>query len=173
MVVKGNGRFTNDEFEAYTRVKRLLTDRDATVQDEDERLADHMIVVFTGQDELEKKKSNIKDTIKDGSPELKQMLAEVGERYVTFDNITTSGKERKKQMTRLMAMIETVSPKHKKYFTSKLQQEVDKVLEQQVKDLMKRNGISEEKARQTLKLDGELKDGPAITIKVQGLCNFL
>lgn len=70
------GRYTEEEFNTYKRLKQFLKD-DANK---------HMIVLFTHGDRLVKENVSIEEYLKRASKELTQVMKECGNRYVVFDN---------------------------------------------------------------------------------------
>ncbi|KAK7490626.1 hypothetical protein BaRGS_00018043, partial [Batillaria attramentaria] len=71
------GRYTEEEFNVYKRLKALF----------DDVLSQFMIVVFTGGDSLENTGKNIEGVLEGAPQELKQVLSECNNRYVVFNNI--------------------------------------------------------------------------------------
>jgi hypothetical protein len=155
MVVKGSNRFTEEEYSTYTQVKKLLDDDDKTKkQKEDEKLAKHVIVVFTGQDELKASKRDIKTVIEEGSGNLKDMLKDVDYRYACINNRATNMEEKKTQMAKLMVMIQKASPKFLTYVTNELQQGMDKLVLDEAKKMAdkEKNIIGNRRAKREAKL---------------------
>ena len=121
MVVKGKERFTQEEFDAYIKVKKLVG----------EELATHMIVVFTGGDELDRQGIELGDQIAKGSENLQTMLKEVSNRYVVIDNFADEEKNRK-QMSGLLDVVRKVAPKQSGHFSNPLQKDLDASVQEAV-----------------------------------------
>nr|KAG5702324.1 hypothetical protein BaRGS_002991 [Batillaria attramentaria] len=72
------GRYTQEEFGAYKRLKALF----------DDRVIDFIVVVFTGGDELEKRNKTVDDILKNAPTELYQVLCDCDWRYIVFNNLS-------------------------------------------------------------------------------------
>ncbi|KAK7093289.1 uncharacterized protein [Littorina saxatilis] len=72
------GRYTAEEYGAYTRLKALF----------DEDITKYMIILFTYGDMLERERKSIEELIGSEAPEdLKKVLRECNNRYIVFNNM--------------------------------------------------------------------------------------
>ncbi|KAK7104219.1 uncharacterized protein [Littorina saxatilis] len=72
------GRYTEEEFQVYKRLKALF----------DERVTEHLIIVFTGGDGLEKENKGIDEVLRRVPESLRKVLKECRNRVVVFNNVT-------------------------------------------------------------------------------------
>ncbi|XP_070182494.1 GTPase IMAP family member 7-like [Littorina saxatilis] len=91
------GRYTDEEFRTYARLKSLF----------DDDVIRHMIVVFTGGDELEKHGKTIDDVVAAAPENLKTVLEECEYRHVTFSNYAND-ESKKSQVEQLLRMVQSV-----------------------------------------------------------------
>nr|GMD21633.1 immune-associated nucleotide-binding protein 9 [Ipomoea batatas] len=73
------------------------------------KLADYMIVVFTGGDDLEENEETLEDYLGRDCPEpLKEVLKKCGNRRVLFDNKTRDASKKAKQVRELLSLVNIV-----------------------------------------------------------------
>ncbi|KAK7444857.1 hypothetical protein BaRGS_00040390 [Batillaria attramentaria] len=114
------GRFTEEEFGVYKRLKALF----------DDVLVQFMIVVFTGGDSLEAEGKQIDDVLIDAPENLKQVLLECNNRYVVFNNFA---KDKTPQVEDLLQKVrEMVSENGWRTYTCPKYSEVGRSLEEEV-----------------------------------------
>ncbi|GAU37927.1 hypothetical protein TSUD_269420 [Trifolium subterraneum] len=92
-------RFTEEEQNALHSVQTLFG----------KKIADYMIVVFTGGDELEENGQTLAQYLGRDCPEpLKEIISLCGNRYVLFDNKTKDEKKRHEQVQELLTNVDMV-----------------------------------------------------------------
>jgi len=73
------------------------------------KIADYMIVVFTGGDELEENEETLEEYLADYCPEfLKEILGICDNRLVLFNNKTTDKVKKAEQVQKLLSLVESV-----------------------------------------------------------------
>lgn len=73
------------------------------------KIADYMIVVFTGGDELEENEETLEEYLADYCPEfLKEILGICDNRLVLFNNKTTDNVKKAEQVQKLLSLVESV-----------------------------------------------------------------
>nr|KAG5699840.1 hypothetical protein BaRGS_034614 [Batillaria attramentaria] len=75
IVINGSQRFKNDDHQAYQEAKKLLG----------EKLANRVILVFTGADNLEKDKLDISEELKK-VPKLEKIVKDESKRFCSINN---------------------------------------------------------------------------------------
>ncbi|KAK2433193.1 P-loop containing nucleoside triphosphate hydrolase superfamily protein [Trifolium repens] len=92
-------RFSEEEENALRSVQTLFG----------RKIADYMIVVFTGGDELEENDETLDEYLGGDCPEaLKEVISLCGNRYVLFDNKTKDEKKRLEQVQQLLTNVDMV-----------------------------------------------------------------
>ncbi|KAL8563326.1 hypothetical protein ACOMHN_039663 [Nucella lapillus] len=133
------GRYTEEEFGVYNRLKALL----------DENVTKHMIVIFTHGDAL--KGRNIEDSLSKLPPTLQGVLDECSHRYAVFDNMTP---DRQPQVVKLLDNVRKLRASHGNvpYTCPKYASVAEKMQE----ELTRRLATVEEKEVQSKKFVQEL-----------------
>ncbi|CAL9217312.1 unnamed protein product [Arabidopsis halleri] len=73
------------------------------------KIADYMIVVFTGGDELEENEETLEEYLADVCPEfLKEILGICDNRVVLFNNKTTDKAKKAEQLQKLLSLVESI-----------------------------------------------------------------
>ncbi|KAK7089039.1 uncharacterized protein [Littorina saxatilis] len=103
LVAKANERFKDEDYKAFQGFQRVIGDD----------FNKHVIIIFTGGDELTKKRTTIDDDIKSAPALLQNLLTAAKNRYMVFDNKTTSATEKLLQRNRLLQEIATLKEKNK------------------------------------------------------------
>ncbi|KAI4332339.1 hypothetical protein L6164_017258 [Bauhinia variegata] len=92
-------RFSQEEEAALRSLQTLFGNK----------IADYMIVLFTGGDELEDNEETLEDYLGRDCPEpLKEILSLCGNRRVLFDNKTKDERKRYEQVQQLLSLVNTV-----------------------------------------------------------------
>lgn len=92
------GRYTRDEFQTYQLLLKIFGCQ----------MTKHMILLFTGGDNLKREKKNPEDLVKYMGDDFSVLLNDCNRRYIVFDN-TASKKEKSKQREDLLAMIKQMT----------------------------------------------------------------
>nr|KAG5699841.1 hypothetical protein BaRGS_034615 [Batillaria attramentaria] len=135
MVFKANSRFTDEEYNAYVELKKLLGND----------MASHTIAVFTGGDVLKTENIDVRSEIENASPNFKTMMAEISNRYVIINNRETDEGEKKKQLSALVEKIQDLARDHAK---SGMQENVSKLVKEAVDKKSAAKKIPKEQARE-------------------------
>ncbi|KAK7322412.1 hypothetical protein VNO77_25791 [Canavalia gladiata] len=99
MVFSVRSRFSEEEQATFHSLKALFGDK----------IVNHMIVVFTGGDELEEDEETLDDYLGRECPEpLKEILFLCGNRKVPFDNKTTKKEKKLGQVQQLLDLVHMV-----------------------------------------------------------------
>nr|KAG5702319.1 hypothetical protein BaRGS_002986 [Batillaria attramentaria] len=112
-------RYTAEEYGAYQRLKALF----------DDTITDYIIVVFTGGDELEKKKKTFEDLMKNAPEHLKIVLKECGNRCIVFNNFAPDPQP---QIDRLFEVIRQMKHANGKPYSCPKYEEIGESVEQEV-----------------------------------------
>ncbi|XP_078293768.1 GTPase IMAP family member 7-like isoform X3 [Panthera onca] len=95
----------------------------------------HMIVLFTGKDNLEGQ--SLSDFLADADVKLRNIISECGNRYCAFDN-RASEAEKEAQVQELVELIEEMVKRNRgAYFTDAIYEDTEKRLKQREEDLKK------------------------------------
>ncbi|KAK7490620.1 hypothetical protein BaRGS_00018037, partial [Batillaria attramentaria] len=146
------GRYTSEEYGAYQRLKALF----------DDPITDYIIVLFTGGDELERRKKTFEDLMKHAPENLNTVLKECGNRCIVFNNFAPDPQP---QIDRLFEVIRQMKHANGKPYSCRkyekigvrVEQElakrlpvVDKELERQkyVQELQKKTRENEKKEQE-------------------------
>ena len=86
------GRYTQEEFGVYNRLKALF----------DDTITRYMILLFTGGDELEDDGGTLADLIREAPADLTKVIEECGNRCIVFNN---KSKKPKPQVDRLLDIV--------------------------------------------------------------------
>ena len=148
------GRYTKEDHDVYTRLKALL----------DERIKDHTIIVFTHGDQLKPTAGqSIHEIIQDGPDNLKNLMAECGNRYVLFDN---TEKNKRSQVDELMRMVFKLKKDNEDkpyqcpryaYVSDKIEEEARKRLAEVEKKELERNEHYQKLEEELQKRDRKLE----------------
>ncbi|KAH7681446.1 P-loop containing nucleoside triphosphate hydrolase protein [Dioscorea alata] len=92
-----------------TNSNRLTTDKLVYQLFFGEKVVNHLIVVFTGGDELYENNQNLDDYLGHECPQpLQEILISCGNRVVLFDNKTKSEIKQKEQLQKLLSVLDNV-----------------------------------------------------------------
>ncbi|KAK7487679.1 hypothetical protein BaRGS_00021098, partial [Batillaria attramentaria] len=134
MVLRCDRRFTEEEYYAYTALKKLFGDD----------ICKFMIVVFAGMDalgntEAEQQKVLIKQTQSSDVKKLQEILSDARGRFFGINNVAPRD-QRDKQARKLLAMMkDLVKENHGNCFRNKLCEEVGGLVEERVQQRMQQN----------------------------------
>ncbi|XP_025087408.1 GTPase IMAP family member 7-like [Pomacea canaliculata] len=120
------GRYTKEEFQTYQLLLKIF----------ESQMAKHMILLFTGGDNLKRDKNHPEDSLKEMGDDFRVLLNDCNRRYIVFDN-TASKKEKSKQRKDLLAMIRQMMDKNggQKY-TCDVLNKINSKIEETVKQRM-------------------------------------
>lgn len=128
------GRYTEEEFETYQRLKTLF----------DADITRYITIVFTGGDMLKKEHTRVEDCIRDAGEHLRQVLAECQNRYVVFNNHDSKRNKKVCVNDLLDKLRHNLRTNGNRPYRSRIQEHVGRELEDLVQD----------KVRQSTKLKG-------------------
>ncbi|KAK7107515.1 GTPase IMAP family member 8-like [Littorina saxatilis] len=117
-VTKANERFKDEDYKVFQAFQRVIGDD----------FNKHVIIIFTGGDKLTNKRRTIDDDIKSAPASLQKLLTEANNRYLVFDNETSSATEKLLQRNRLlkeMAIIQEMNNKKTLKMSKKIAVEKD------------------------------------------------
>ncbi|CAN6932455.1 unnamed protein product [Brassica oleracea] len=112
LVFSVRGRLSEEEKSALYHLQTLFGSK----------IADYMIIVFTGGDELEENEETLEEYLAQACPEfLKEMLELCDNRMVLFDNKTKDKRKKAAQVQKLLSHVDSISRKNNgKPFTDEL-----------------------------------------------------
>lgn len=147
-VCKGHERFTDEEIEAYYRLKNVFS----------RKVINHIIVVFTGGDVLAKWGKTMEDVLKEAkdainvnkskrrakSPaDITKVLEDVSNRYILFNNDGDAATKDQQVLALLAMVIEMINKNgDEPYFQNKTTRAVCDMRETALQRIMTENGIS-------------------------------
>uniref|UniRef100_A0A1J3K9Z2 Protein AIG1 n=1 Tax=Noccaea caerulescens TaxID=107243 RepID=A0A1J3K9Z2_NOCCA len=116
LVFSVRGRLTEEEQSALYNLQTLFGSK----------IADYMIIVFTGGDDLEENDETLDDYLGQECPEfMKEILELCDNRLVLFDNKTTDKRKKAEQVQKLLSLVDSIARKNDgKPFTDELFQEL-------------------------------------------------
>eukprot|EP00249_Psilotum_nudum_P007141 c20337_g1_i1 orf=155-1165(+) len=98
-VLSTRNRFTEEEMAAVGSLQTLFGPK----------VVNHMVVIFTGGDELEENEEDLNDYLGENASDfLKDLLTKCGGRKLLFDNKTNDRKKKDSQLSALLHMIDTM-----------------------------------------------------------------
>ncbi|XP_025082574.1 GTPase IMAP family member 4-like [Pomacea canaliculata] len=120
MVFKGGDRFTHEEGLAYEELKEIFGPE----------LVKHMILVFTGTDNLERDDIDLPTAVQSAPDKLQQVLQEASGRYVGFNN-KASWPERAEQRDQLLKVVRQVLKNNNdNYYSNELMKMFEKTMQE-------------------------------------------
>lgn len=133
------GRFTKEEYGTFKRLKAMF----------DEKIVDHMIILFTYGDELHDGVKSIEQMLEESPDGMKQVLKECGNRYIVFNN---KAKDASSQNKRLIDMVRRLNENNKGPYTcprySEVGKEFDEEITRRLDDVVAEEFIDEEVQKQ-------------------------
>ena len=102
-VMKGHDRFRDEDIQLFETLKHIIG----------KDVNKHLIVVFTGGDELDNWHTTIDDQLRGAPPCLQRLLEEAENRYVVFDNMTDDIEKKLLQRNRLLKEMSKVAEMNK------------------------------------------------------------
>ena len=102
-VIKGHDRFRDEDIQLFETLKHIIG----------KDVNKHLIVVFTGGDELDNWHTTIVDQLRGALPCLQRLLEEAENRYVVFDNKTDDIEKKLLQRNRLLEEMSKVAEMNK------------------------------------------------------------
>lgn len=155
-VTKGNDRFTDEEIEAYYRLKNVFSSK----------VTNHIIVVFTGGDVLAKWGKTMEDVLKEAkdainfnkskrrakSPaDITKVLEETSNRYTLFNNEGDAATKDQQVLALLDMVMEMINKNgDEPYFQNKTTRTVSDARETALQRIMTEKGISRREAEEVL-----------------------
>ncbi|KAK7496382.1 hypothetical protein BaRGS_00012304, partial [Batillaria attramentaria] len=100
------GPYTEDEFTVYNALKVLF----------DEKITDHMIILFTHGDKLETERKTFKDFLKTDNELFLRVFEECGQRCLVFNNIAEN---KKPQVDELLEIVRVLKNNERPYACTK------------------------------------------------------
>ncbi|KAK7475595.1 hypothetical protein BaRGS_00033144 [Batillaria attramentaria] len=138
MTIRLCDRFTSEEFAAYEMLKGMFGDK----------VVKYMIVVFTYGDQLEG--TTVQEILETAPKTMKQVMQEVNNRYVVFDNKAT-GEDSDRQVVDLMNMVDDLKSTfgaQEEFFTNTETEKAEQEIGEEVRKLMTKHNIGEKAARE-------------------------
>nr|XP_055038560.1 GTPase IMAP family member 8-like [Misgurnus anguillicaudatus] len=125
IIVLSLGRFTKEETDTIDLIKNIFGPK----------AAQFSIILFTRGDDLQGE--SIKDYVKRiDSEELKKLIRDCGDRYLSFNNRETQDRT---QVTQLLKMIEMmITTNTDQYFSNKMYQDAEMAINKKVEEILKK-----------------------------------
>lgn len=144
------GRFTPEENETVKHFTEVFG----------EDMFQHMIVVFTGRDELEKHNQSIETFLKTVPPSLKEVIEKCNNRCLAIDN--TSDKEsRNRDAKEIFDLVNGLVEKHGgNYYTNEMYKKAERVCREREEEIRRQKDIEKQKEKDQMKkqIEKEFQD---------------
>ncbi|XP_069123619.1 GTPase IMAP family member 7-like [Argopecten irradians] len=150
LLVLKTGRFTPEESETIKHFTEVFG----------EDMFQHMIVVFTGRDELEKHNRSIESFLQTVPPSLKGVIEKCNNRCLAIDN--TSDKEsRNRDAKEIFDLVNGLVEKHGgKYYTNEMYKTAERVCREREEEIRRQKDIEKKKEKDQIKkqIEKEFQD---------------